>query len=75
MVTVTVLFKTPWTHNGQRKIELDNGATVMDLIRKSGLNEKQWKYLLVVSSGRKCLPEDVLEDGDSIVILPLICGG
>ncbi|MFZ5647610.1 MAG: MoaD/ThiS family protein [Bacillota bacterium] len=75
MIDVSVLFKTPWMPGGQSVVSLEEGSTVGDMLKKTGIEKKQWTELLVVVNGKSRLPDELLEDGDIIVILPLMCGG
>lgn len=75
MIIVTVDMRIPWTPGGQRQMALEEGATVRDMLRKADIDQNQWADLLVVANGKNRLPEDDLADGDSIVVLPLLCGG
>ncbi|MFZ5650418.1 MAG: MoaD/ThiS family protein [Bacillota bacterium] len=75
MITVTVNLKIPWMPCEQRQMMLEEGATLRDMLRKAGIDQNQWSELLLVANGKNRLPEDDLADGDSIVVLPLLCGG
>lgn len=75
MIMVTVDIRIPWMIGEQRQILLDEGAAVKDMLAKAGIGQNLWADLLVVANGKNRLPEDILADRDSIVVLPLLCGG
>lgn len=55
--------------------ELEDSATVMDLLKKIGYKKSETRFLLVYRKKKKIDLEDSLKDGDSIKILVPFGGG
>jgi len=59
------------TWNGTFEVELPEGATINDIIEKSGVTEAG----LAVINGRAVPKDFVLNDGDVVKLHPPILGG
>ena len=66
-MNVTTIYKSE-----QSDVELDDGATVKDVVQQL---ELQPNTVLVTRNGEVLLEDDSLEDGDRLEILPTISGG
>ena len=75
MIEVSVQVNVPWLPPQKKRIVLEEGRKVMDMLKNLGLNEGQAGSFLVVVNGRNRLLEDSLDHGDSVVVLPVLCGG
>ena len=59
---------------GSFDIEYEGDLTVSRLVTRLGVKEKGIKYSVMVNNSRK--PEDyVLNDTDTLLIIPLLAGG
>jgi molybdopterin converting factor small subunit len=59
---------------GSFDIEYEDGVTLSRLVTRFGVKERGIKYSVMVNNSRK--PEDyVLNDSDSVLIIPLLAGG
>jgi len=76
MVTVKLLavLKEYAPDDGIVELEFTPGMTVADAIAKTDVENTDIKYSLLVNNARK-QPEDVLEDGDTVMVMPLLAGG
>ena len=76
MITVKLLavLKEYAPDDGIVKLEYTPGMTVADAIAKTDVENTDIKYSLLVNNARKN-PEDVLEDGDTVMVMPLLAGG
>ena len=76
MVTVKLLavLKEYAPDDGIIELEFSPGMTVADAIAKTDVESTDIKYSLLVNNARK-KPEDALEDGDTVMVMPLLAGG
>jgi len=76
MVTVKLLavLKEYAPDDGIIELEFSPGMTVADAIAKTDVESTDIKYSLLVNNART-QPEDVLEDGDTVMVMPLLAGG
>jgi len=58
----------------QLQVELPPGATLNDLLTREGIIVDDENFLLVVNS-RNVEPDQVLNDGDDVDLIPAISGG
>ena len=64
----------PENDKGSFDIEYESGLTISQLITRFGIKDRGIKYSVMVNNSRK--PEDyVLNDSDSLLIIPLLAGG
>lgn len=50
-------------------------TNIFDLIKMINIPQNEWINLNIIVNNQKVDFNNILEDGDSIYILPLICGG
>ena len=76
MITVKLLavLKEYAPDDGIIELEFSSGMTVADAIAKTDVESTDIKYSLLVNNARK-KPEDILEDGDTVMVMPLLAGG
>jgi len=55
-------------------IEYRPGMTVGDALGKTDISKTSIKFSVLVNNVRKT-PEDVLQDGDVVTVMPLLAGG
>lgn len=72
MITVNVQSILLAEHQS-RQVQLENGATVGDLLELLKLPVKE--EALVVINGKNKLPDYLLQDGDKVAIFPIMDGG
>jgi len=60
--------------DGIMELEYTPGMTVSDAIAATGVAEANVKYTVLVNNVRK-KAGDALEDGDNIIVMPLLAGG
>ena len=58
----------------QLEVELPPGATLQDLLKREGIVVDDENFLLVVNN-RNVEPDQVLNDGDDVDLIPAISGG
>ena len=58
----------------QLEVELPLGATLQELLTRQGIIVDSENFLLVVNS-RNVEPDQVLNDGDDVDLIPAISGG
>jgi molybdopterin converting factor small subunit len=58
----------------QLEVELPPGATLQELLTRQGIIVDSENFLLVVNS-RNVEPDQVLNDGDEVDLIPAISGG
>ena len=58
----------------QLEVELPPGATLQELLARQGIVVDSENFLLVVNS-RNVDPDQVLNDGDEVDLIPAISGG
>ena len=58
----------------QLEVELPHGATLQELLTRQGIIVDSENFLLVVNS-RNVEPDQVLNDGDDVDLIPAISGG
>ena len=58
----------------QLEVELPPGATLQELLTRQGIIVDSENFLLVVNS-RNVEPDQVLNDGDDVDLIPAISGG
>jgi sulfur carrier protein ThiS len=58
----------------QLEVELPPGATLQELLTRQGIVVDSENFLLVVNS-RNVEPDQVLNDGDVVDLIPAISGG
>jgi|Deesub1362A_J573_1020465.scaffolds.fasta_scaffold00098_35 sulfur carrier protein ThiS len=56
----------------EKSVILDEGSTINDLLKKLGINRET---VLIRRNGKLCIEEEVLNDRDSVEIIPAISGG
>ena len=59
---------------GRLELEYVPGMTVADALAATDIAEAKVKYSVLVSNARK-IPDDILEDGDTVTVMPLLAGG
>lgn len=55
------------------RLELPEGAKVEDALNALGIKERI--YIVIIRNGRAARSEEVLKDGDKLVVFPPIGGG
>jgi len=65
-----LIYKTGFS---ERDLELDAETTVRDLVEEIGIPPERPR--IVTRNGKAVLPEDRLEDGDTIAVSPIYSGG
>jgi len=75
MIKVTYRVNVPWMPAQKGVISLVSPPTVKELLGNIGFAAEQHYNVLVAVNGKNRLPEDFLEEGDHVVILPALCGG
>ena len=76
MVTVKLLavLKEFAPNDGIIELEFMPGMTIADALAKTDVGSTDIKYSVLVNNARKTL-EDAVEDGDTIMVMPLLAGG
>ena len=76
MITVKLLavLKEYAPNNGYVELEYSQGMTVADALSATEVSKTNHKYSTLVN-GRKREAGDVLEDGDTVTVMPLLAGG
>jgi len=76
MVTVKLLavLKEFAPNDGCAELPYTPGMTVADALAATDVASAKVKYSVMVSNKRK-KPEDALEDGDIVIVMPLLAGG
>ena len=76
MVTVKLLavLKEFAPNDGFVNLPYTQGMTVADALAATDVASAKVKYSVMVSNKRK-KPEDALEDGDTVIVMPLLAGG
>jgi len=76
MVTIKLLavLKKYAPDDGCLELAYAPGMTVADALGASEIAKATVKYSIMVNNARK-KPEDTLEDGDTIIVMPLLAGG
>jgi len=76
MVTVKLLavLKEFAPDDGLLELEYITGMTVADALAATDLSKTDVKYSVLVNNTRRKL-EDVLDDGDTVMVMPLLAGG
>ena len=76
MVTIKLLavLKEYAPDDGCAELEYAPGMTVADALGATGISKTKIKYSVMVNNARR-KPEDTLEDGDAIIVMPLLAGG
>ncbi len=59
-------------HRKEKKVNVDDGSSIDDLLKKLGINRET---VLTSRNGVISLEEEVLEEGDIVEIIPAISGG
>lgn len=75
MIKVFVQTCVPWLPGGKKHLFLKDGCTVQEMLKELGLDDKGLTHVLVVVNGKNRLLDDGLGDGDSVIVLPVLCGG
>ena len=55
-------------------VEYKPGMTIADALSKTSISETTVKYSVLVNNRRKSI-DDPLEDGDIVMVMPLLAGG
>jgi sulfur carrier protein len=58
--------------DGEKQVEYREGIRVVDVLRELGLLENEY---VVVRRGKVVAEDTVLEDGDELVLYPVVSGG
>ncbi|BEP18432.1 MoaD/ThiS family protein [Pyrofollis japonicus] len=58
--------------DGEKQVEYREGVRVVDVLRELGLLENEY---VVVRRGKVVAEDTVLEDGDELVLYPVVSGG
>jgi len=75
MVTVKLLaVLKEYAPDGVMEIEYVPGMTISDALGRTDIAQTNVKYSVMVDNRRR-KTEDTLEDGDKIVVMPLLAGG
>ena len=76
MVTIKLMAVLKEFAPGDGSLELAYapGMTVADALGATDLSNAKVKYSVMVNNKRK-KPEDPLEDGDNVIVMPLLAGG
>ena len=76
MITVKLLavLKEYAPGGGYIEMEYAQGMTVADALARAGVEAVDFKYTALVNNARRN-PGDVLEDGDTVTVMPLLAGG
>lgn len=75
MIEVSVQTSVPWLSREKRQVFLRDGCSIQEMLKELGLDDKHLTNILVVVNGKNRMPDDGLGDGDSVVVLPVLCGG
>lgn len=75
MITVNVTLIVPWLPRENKHLSLGDKCTVAQMLEVIGIGSEQHHHILVAVNGRNILPGDKLRQGDSITVLPVMCGG
>jgi len=60
--------------DGRAVLDYEPGMTVADALGATGIANAKVKYTVMVNNARKT-PGDALQDGDTIIVMPLLAGG
>jgi sulfur carrier protein len=71
-VGVRVKVRVKILGNGEREIEVPEGATVETVLRRMGLLSTEY---VVVKSGRVIAEDEAVSDGDELILYPVVSGG
>jgi len=76
MVTVKLLavLKELAPDDGIIELEYVPGMTVADALAKTDLESTDIKFSVLVNNARR-MPEDAVDDGDTVMVMPLLAGG
>ena len=76
MITVKLLavLKEYAPNDGIIELEYSQDMTVADALGATEISKANHRYSTLVN-GRKKDPGDVLEDGDTVTVMPLLAGG
>ena len=76
MITVKLLavLKEYAPDGGVLEMEYVPGMTIADALERTEIANTKVKYSLMVDNRRR-KAEDALEDGDTVVVMPLLAGG
>ena len=76
MVTIKLLavLKEYAPNDGRLEIEYTPGMTIADALAHTDVAKTNVKYSIMVNNARKT-PDDALEDGDTVMVMPLLAGG
>lgn len=75
MLSITVQINLPWRPKGVKNLTLGDGCTVGEMLAHLEMDQKQASSVLVVVNGKSNMSCDILADGDSVIILPVLDGG
>ena len=76
MITLKLLalLKEYAPNDGRLELEHTPGMTVADALKATEIEKVNFNYTILVNSIRK-KPDDVLEDGDTVIVMSLLAGG
>ena len=76
MVTVKLLavLKEFAPNDGCAELPYTQGMTVADALSATDIESAKVKYSVMVNN-KRTRPEDALEDGDTVIVMPLLAGG
>jgi len=76
MVTVKLLavLKEFAPNDGHVELDYISGMTVADALAATDVSKTDVKYSILVNNTRR-KPGDLLEDGDTVMVMPLLAGG
>jgi len=76
MITVKLLavLKEFAPNDGRIELPYEQGMTVADALNATDIESAKVKYSVMVNNKRN-KPEDTLEDGDTVIVMPLLAGG
>ena len=76
MVTIKMMavLKEFAPDDGRAELDYEPGMTVADALGATGIANAKVKYSVMVNNARK-KPDDALQDGDTLIVMPLLAGG
>jgi len=67
--------RTPWLTVERKQLSVNENATVLQVAITQGLKLEKKSLIFVVVNGKKVNWDEVLQEGDSLCLLPIIIGG
>lgn len=75
--SVSIYFqaRTPWLTVEKKELNINENTTALQVAITQGLKLEEQSFTFVVVNGKKVNWDEIILEGDSICILPIIIGG